>query len=78
MKPEEYTERALECEGWPITVTTYRLGDRYFCTVSDPDSGARSARANGSSREEAERPALERVAQNLSMTRRFTPRVAPP
>jgi hypothetical protein len=75
MKPEHYTERALECEGWPVTVTTYKLGDRYFCTISDADSGARIARANGSSREEAEEPALTRVARNLSMTRRFAPQV---
>ena len=44
-----------------------RLGDVYHCTIYNVDPGARFARADGSTREEAERKALEK-ADALSRT----------
>ena len=71
MKPEEYTRRQQELSGWPITIETYKLGDVYHCTIANVDPGARFARAEGSTRDEAERHALEKSERYLAQTRRF-------
>jgi hypothetical protein len=71
MKPDEYTRREQELAGWRIAIETYKLGDTYHCTVSNVDPGARFARAEGSTRDEAERHALEKAERYLAQTRRF-------
>jgi hypothetical protein len=71
MKPEQYSRRQMELLGWPIFIETYRLGDVYHCTVSNADPGARFARADGSTKEEAETLALSRAERYLEQTRRF-------
>ena len=73
MKAEEFTRRQVELLGWPIVVETYRLGEIYYCTVSSEDPGARFARAQGPSREEAERIALQKAERWLGQTRRRPP-----
>ena len=72
MKPEEYSRRQQDLAGWPITIETYKLGDVYHCTVANVDPGARIARAEASTRVEAEQRALEKAEQYLAQTRRFT------
>jgi hypothetical protein len=71
MKPEEYSRRQQEVAGWPIAIETFRLGETYHCTISNVDPGARLARADGSTREEAEQRALEKAQRYLAQTRRF-------
>jgi hypothetical protein len=71
MKPEEYSRRQIELSGWAISVETYKLGDVYHCTISNVDPGARIARADGSTKDEAERIALEKATRYLQQTRRF-------
>jgi len=71
MKPEDYSRRQLELAGWPITVETYKLDGTYHCTIANVDPGARFARADGSTREEAEQRALEKAERYLAQTRRF-------
>ena len=70
MKTEEYSERKLELEGWPVNVTSYRIGDVYHTKVDNVSPGAAVARATGASREEAERKALEDARRRLARTRR--------
>ena len=71
MNAEGYTRREQELSGWSILLETYRLGDQYFCTISSVDPGARFARAEGPTREEVERVALEKAQRYLRQTRRF-------
>jgi hypothetical protein len=71
MKPEAQSRRQIELAGWPIVVESYKLGDVYYCTISNVDPGARFARAEGPSREEAEQQALEKAERYLAQTRRF-------
>lgn len=71
MKPEGYAKRQQELACWPITVETYKLGETYHCTIANVDPGARFARAEGATREEAESRALEKAARYLSNTRKF-------
>jgi hypothetical protein len=72
MKPEEYTRERRELAGWPVTVETYKLNAVYHCTIANVEPGARIARADGATREEAEQRASEKAARYLSQTRRFT------
>ena len=71
MKAEEYSRRETVLAGWPIAIETYRVGGTYHCTISNVDPGARFARADGSTREDAERLALEKAERHLGQTRRF-------
>jgi dsRNA-specific ribonuclease len=71
MKPEEQTRRQEELAGWPVVIETYKLGDVYHCTIANVDPGARIARADGSTREEAESRAVEKATRYLAQTRRF-------
>ena len=72
MKPEDYSRRQRRWPDWPISIETYKLGDVYHCTISNVDPGARFARADGATKEEAERSALEKAQRYLQQTRRFT------
>ena len=71
MKAEEYSRREVEVAGWPVSVETYKAGDVYHCTIASVDPGARFARADGSTKEEAEARALEKAARYLAQTRKF-------
>lgn len=71
MKAEDYTERQTEIDGWKVHIVTYRIGDLYYCSIDNVDPGARFARAEGSTREDVERVALEKAKKYLEQTRRF-------
>jgi len=71
MKPEEYSRREQELAGWPISIETYKLGEVYHCTIASVDPGARFARADGPTKDEAEQHALEKATRYLAQTRRF-------
>ena len=70
MKPEEYSERQVEVDGWKVNLTSYKLGDLYHCKADNVSPGAWLARTSGATREEAEQKALERARQLLARTRR--------
>ena len=72
MKPEEYSRRQQDIAGWPCDIETYKLGDVYHCSISNVDPGARFARADGPTRDDAEARALEKAERYLAQTRRFT------
>jgi hypothetical protein len=72
MKAEEYTERNETIDTWPVHIVTYRIGDKYYCTIDNVDPGARFARAEGATREDVERTALEKAKKYLGQTRRRT------
>jgi hypothetical protein len=71
MKAEEYTERNETIDTWPVHIVTYRVGATYYCTIDNVDPGARFARAEGTTREDAEGVALEKAQRYLRQTRRF-------
>ncbi len=73
MKAEDYQEQQLELEGWPVKVTSYKLGETYHCTVDNVSPGAWLARASAASREDAEKQAVDKARQRLGRTRRQQP-----
>jgi hypothetical protein len=72
MKVEGYTRRQEEVGRWKMNITSYRFGDRYICTVDNVEPGATLSRTEASSREDAERQAIEKARQLLEKTRVVT------
>jgi hypothetical protein len=69
MRAEDYQRRRQELAGWPVGIVSFKLGDRYVCEIDNVSPGARVARAEGSTREEAERAAIETAERRLGRTR---------
>ena len=72
VKVEEYQERRVEVLGWPVNLTSYRLGAVFHSKADNVSPGAALARTTGATREEAEKKALERAEQLLARTHRNT------
>ena len=70
MKVEEHQERQLEIAGWPVHLTSYRIGETFHCTADNVSPGANLARTSGATREEAETKAIQRATERLSHTQR--------
>ncbi len=71
MRAEGYAKRRQPLGEWEIEIETYHVGDVYYCTINNVDPGARFARAEGATRDEAERKALEKAEKYIKQTRRF-------
>jgi len=67
---EEYAERKVEVDGWPVNLSTYKLGEIYHCKADNVSPGAGLARTTGSTKEEAEQRALDRARHLLARTKR--------
>ena len=69
MKVEEHSSRHQQVGQWKIHIVSYKLGDQYICTVDNVEPGATLARAEASTREEAEKNAIEKAEHMLAKTR---------
>jgi len=70
MKAEEYSERKLEVEGWPVNITSWRLGEVWHAKADNVSPGATLARIAAPSKAEAEEKAVTRARELLSRTHR--------
>ncbi len=70
MRTEDYRERKLEVEGWPVNVASYKIGAAWHAKTDNVSPGALLARGGGSSREEAEQQALAGAREKLARTHR--------
>jgi len=73
MRAEQYQRRRQELAGWPVAIVSYKLGDRFICEIDNVNPGARVARAEGATRDEAERAAMETAERRLRRTRVHPP-----
>jgi hypothetical protein len=69
MRAEDYQRRRQELAGWPVGIVSYRLDERFVCEIDNVSPGARVARAEGATREEAERAAIAAAERRLARTR---------
>ena len=67
MRTEEYEEWTAELEGFGVRFSTYRIGNRHHCHVSNLDPGATIARAEGASREKALDAATAKARERLQV-----------
>ncbi len=70
MRAEDYQERRIDINGWPVNLTSYRIGKVYHCKADNVSPGAALARTTGATRQEAEEKAIARARELLSRTRR--------
>jgi hypothetical protein len=70
MKVENFAERKIEIDGWPVNLTTYQIGEVFHCKADNVSPGAGLARTTGASRQEAEDKAIARAQELLGRTRR--------
>ena len=68
MRTEDYQRREEKLAGWPVGIVSYKLGDKYFCEIDNVSPGARIARAEGPTREAAERDAKAAATRRLART----------
>ena len=67
-KTEQYQEREIELNGWPVKLTSYRLGDKFVCQADNVSPGACLARFAASTPEEAESQAISKARHLLGKT----------
>jgi hypothetical protein len=70
MRAEDFSERQLELEGWPVNVSSWRLGETWHAKADNVSPGAALARITASTKEEAEAKAIARAKELLGRTRR--------
>ncbi len=64
-RAEEHRVETTDINGTSVTVTSYRIEDRYHCHVANVDPGATIARAEGGTQQEAQQRAMEKAAKRL-------------
>ena len=69
MKPENFERRDTRIAGWDVCVTSYKLGDTYYCKVDNVSPGAIVSRGRGPSLEEAEQEAIDAAMKALHATK---------
>jgi glyoxylase-like metal-dependent hydrolase (beta-lactamase superfamily II)/rhodanese-related sulfurtransferase len=69
-KVEGYRERTLEMHGWPVNLTSYKIGSHFHAKADNVSPGANLARTTAATREEAEQLALARAGEMLARTQR--------
>jgi hypothetical protein len=70
-KTENYQEREITLEGWPVRLTTYRIGSKFVCQADNVSPGACLARFSAETLEEAETNAISKATHLLSKTKRY-------
>jgi len=70
MKVEDHQQRKIEIAGWPVNLTSYRIGETFHCTADNVSPGASLAHTSGATREAAEAAAIERAQAKLATTKR--------
>ena len=70
MKPEQFNRREARIAGWDVCVTSYKLGDTFYCKVDNVSPGAIVSRGRGPSLDEAEQQAIDSAMKALYATRR--------
>ncbi len=61
----DFREEHTTLETVPVSVMTYRIGDVWYCHVSNADPGATIARAKGATSDEARSKAVARAGRAL-------------
>lgn len=65
-----FSEREIELNGWPVRLTSYRVGEKFVCQADNVSPGACLARFSASTLEEAESQAISKARHLLGKTKR--------
>lgn len=67
LRTEDFDSRDLELNGVKLKLTSYKIGERYHCHVSNVDPGATIARVEGRNRQEVVDLALAKVKERFKL-----------
>lgn len=67
---QNYQERQIDIDGWPVRLTSYQVGDRYICQADNVSPGACLARMSAATPEEAASQAISKARHLLGKTKR--------
>lgn len=70
LQSAHFEEREIDIDGWPVKLTSYRVGDKYVCQADNVSPGAVLARFSADTAEEAESQALSKARHMLGKTKR--------
>jgi hypothetical protein len=70
MNVENFAERKIEIDGWPVNLVSYQIAGIFHCRADNVSPGAGIARTTGATREEAEQKVIARAKEVLGRTRR--------
>jgi hypothetical protein len=66
----QFAERQIELAGWPVRLTSYKVGEKYVCQADNVSPAACLARFAAPTLAEAESQAISKAEHLLSKTRR--------
>lgn len=70
MRAEGFRVRRLDLAGWPVRITTYRIGETWHAKADNVSPGAQIAKARADTLAAAEARVLEVAEARLAGTRR--------
>lgn len=70
MTTEHFKEEYRELHGTKVRITSYKIGDEYYCHVYNADPGATIARATANTLDDAMNQAIEKASARLSGARK--------
>lgn len=69
-RSDHFSERQIELNGWPVRLTSYRVGEKFVCQADNVSPGACLARFSANTAEEAEAQAISKAKHLLGKTKR--------
>ena len=71
LKADDFQIDKKEISGWPVSVTSYKIGSKYFCHVDNVEPGTTIVRTEGTTYDETIQEALS-IAQQRLTSKTFT------
>ena len=68
LKADDFRIDKKEISGWPVNITSYKIGGTYFCHVDNVEPGATIARVEGETYDEVVQSAMS-IAQERLMSK---------
>ncbi len=69
-KTENFEEKEIELNGWPVRLTSYKVGKKFVVQADNVSPGACLARFSAETEEEAEAQAISKARHLLGKTKR--------
>ena len=65
LKADDYTVNTTELSGLKVNITSYKIGNLYYCHIDNVDPGATIVRTEGENKEEVVQTAMSRAMERL-------------
>ena len=65
LKADDFRIDTKEISGWKVNITSYKIGNQYYCHIDNVDPGAVIVRTEATTQDEAVRDALIKAQERL-------------